>query len=256
MSALLFRRYVWLLDKISEASRSGGITFDEISRAWEFDSLNDRPGEPLAKRTFNNHIQAISEAFGIDIVCRRQGGYNYVIESEDNSKAGKMKDMLLNYLLASNIQLNQIDSPYMILPKINIRSNISSINPIFRAMTNQHKIKILWGWKDKGECCEDRWITLEPYYVKGYSGYLSDGGVQWYVFGRGEIMKALQAYDLDNIKEVIELNETFSRPTDTFDDIEYKTFHQPNSQMEDDDSLGVCIQCGKESQIDDNCADD
>jgi hypothetical protein len=42
MSAFLFRRYVWLLDKISEASRSGGISFDEISRKWEYDTLNDR----------------------------------------------------------------------------------------------------------------------------------------------------------------------------------------------------------------------
>ena len=77
MSAFLFRRYVWLLDLI--ASRDG-ISHKEISKAWEKSSLNDRLGEPLAKRTFNNHIQAISEAFGIDIVCRRQGGYKLTMK--------------------------------------------------------------------------------------------------------------------------------------------------------------------------------
>ena len=245
MSAFLFRRYVWLLDKISEASRSGGISFDEISRKWEYDTLNDRPGEPLAKRTFNNHIQAIGEAFGIDIVCRRQGGYNYVIESDDDSQTGDMKNMLLNYLLASNIQLSQINSPYMILPKINLSANISCINPTFKAISDQRKIKILWTWKYRSHT-EDRWIELEPYYIKGYTRVNSEEGVQWFVYGKGVNMGSLQVYNIDKIKEVVVLDEPFSRPADTIEQIERKTLSLTLDKKEDDDSFEALLYCDLE----------
>ena len=61
MAAHLFKRYVWLLEQISK----GGKTFNDISRAWEYSSLNDKPGTPLPKRTFNNHIEEIKEMFGL-----------------------------------------------------------------------------------------------------------------------------------------------------------------------------------------------
>ena len=238
MSAKIFNRYVWLLDLIASHD---GISYKKISNAWEKSSLNDRPGEPLAKRTFNNHIQAISEAFGIDIVCRRQGGYKYVIETTDDGAISKTKDMLLNYLLASNIQLKQIESPYMIMPEINLRGHISSIDPAFEAITSHRKIKILWGWVDGDVCMEDRWVELEPYYIKGYNGLFSKDGVQWHLYGKGGNKGALQVYKLDNIKEVVVLNETFCRPADSIEEIEYKTFHQPCSQTDDDDSFGACV---------------
>lgn len=77
MSANLFNRYVWLLEQVGRGSK----TFEDISRAWERSSLNDRPGESLPKRTFHNHIKEIGEIFKIDIKCNPHGGYKYRLES-------------------------------------------------------------------------------------------------------------------------------------------------------------------------------
>ena len=57
MAAHLFKRYVWLLEQIS----NGGKTYLDISGAWEYSPLNDKPGTPLPKRTFINHIEEIKE---------------------------------------------------------------------------------------------------------------------------------------------------------------------------------------------------
>ena len=92
MSAHLFRRYVWLLDQVNR----GGMTFKKISRQWANSSLNDRPGEPLALKTFHNHIEAIEEIFDLRIRCQRQGGYVYVLEKNENADTSKTQRELLD----------------------------------------------------------------------------------------------------------------------------------------------------------------
>lgn len=55
-TAVLFNRYVWLVDTIY---RAGHISFEEINEQWERSLLNDT-GEELPLKTFHNHKNAIS----------------------------------------------------------------------------------------------------------------------------------------------------------------------------------------------------
>ena len=81
MAKYLTRRYIWLIDLIR--SHPGGITFDEINRKWQKSIIND-DGEPMPKRTFHAHLEAILEEFDIEITCDRSDGYRYKIEDEIN----------------------------------------------------------------------------------------------------------------------------------------------------------------------------
>ena len=75
-TAVLFNRYVWLVDTIY---RAGRISFEEINERWQRSSLNDT-GEELPLKTFHNHKNAIQQMFDINIECDRRGGYLYYIE--------------------------------------------------------------------------------------------------------------------------------------------------------------------------------
>ncbi len=61
--AVLFNRYVWLVDTIY---RAGRITFEEINERWLHSSLNDTE-EDLPLKTFHNHKNAIQQMFDINI---------------------------------------------------------------------------------------------------------------------------------------------------------------------------------------------
>ena len=62
-TAVLFNRYVWLVDTIY---RAGRISFEEINDRWKHSSLNDTE-EDLPLKTFHNHKNAIQQMFDINI---------------------------------------------------------------------------------------------------------------------------------------------------------------------------------------------
>lgn len=235
MAAHLFNRYVWLLEQVS----NGGKTFQDISRAWERSSLNDKPGEPLPKRTFHNHIEEIREMFSLDIKC--QSGYKYVLQSNDDAGTlTKTQEKLLNQLIASNLIMDKNTAEYIIMPRVDISKHISDIKLICGAISQQRKIKFLWGWVS-GDCCmKERWVELEPYYINGYNDKFGKDNTVWYLFGVGS-RGAVQIYGLKNIKEITMLDDTFEHPHTPFEEVEYKAFHTPISQTDDDDSFEACI---------------
>lgn len=233
MPALLYKRYVWLLEQLSQ----GGKTYDEINYAWKISSLNDT-GEPLPKRTLHNHIEAIADMFGFNIRCHRQGGYKYVVEDSQNGTLPKAKEELLNQLLISNIQIEQQDEQYILIPRIEIHVDISKIKRIQESIARQRKIKILWGWVSGDRCMEDRWVEIEPYYIKGYILSLTE--TEWYLFGLG-VKGVVQVYELGNIKDIVMLEDSFIHPHTPFEEIEDTAFQTPISACDDDDSLYACI---------------
>lgn len=109
----LFKRYLWLYDKIAS---HGPITFRQISEMWEHSSLGD--GAPLPHKTFDNHRKDIEELFDIDIICnRRDNTYSVREDGEEspakirtlfNSAVTLQDAMAANKNLAQNIQLEPI----------------------------------------------------------------------------------------------------------------------------------------------------
>ncbi len=78
MAKNYFKSYIWLLETLQS---HGGLTLKELQSLWMRSSVNDERKE-LAPRTLYNHIQSISDIFGIDIECDRSDN-TYHIKNED-----------------------------------------------------------------------------------------------------------------------------------------------------------------------------
>ena len=219
--------------------RTGGIDYEGISRNWRENYRLNEYKEPLPKRTLQNHIKAIYDMFGIEIECDRKRYYKYVIKNFDNIEHSEMQRGLINHLLLSNIDMEQREKEYVIAPKVDVHRFIS---PILDAISLQQKIEIYWGWShcdfDDNEV-DDRWVEIEPYYIKGYFDNYKKC-TTWYLFGRGD-KGAIQVYELDNIKDVVMLEESFQHPHTSFEELEYEVQHIPGNLTDQDDSFGICV---------------
>ena len=98
-TAVLFNRYVWLVDTIY---RAGRISFEEINDRWKHSSLNDTE-EDLPLKTFHNHKNAIQQMFDINIECDRRGGYLYYIEHAEDMERGGVRTWLLNTFAVNHL---------------------------------------------------------------------------------------------------------------------------------------------------------
>ena len=202
MAVHLFKRYVWLLDLISQ----GGKTYEKISYKWEKSPLNDRPGEPLPLRTFHNHIKAIEEMFDIHIRCQRQGGYVYVLEGANGEELSDTQEALLHQLRLSNaIFSNTRLSPRIILDK---SLAYRYLNPLLAAMDESHRVKIYY-WRI-GESRNKRVeFTFEPYFLKQFSK-------EWFVVGRVVEDNTIRILLFDHIRKIETLDEYYAYP-ESFD---------------------------------------
>lgn len=80
----LFRRYIWLAQVIFDAGGEG-ITLSEVASKWERSILNFS-GEPLPRRTFQNHLEQIKSMFDIDILCNKSTFRYYIADRSDIGK--------------------------------------------------------------------------------------------------------------------------------------------------------------------------
>lgn len=201
MAANLFRRYVWLLDLIGH---SGGIRFKEISEKWENAQLNDRRGEPLSKKTFHNHINAIEEMFDIRIVCQRQGGYRYVLTGADGGELSDTQELLIQRLRISNALIaNPRLSKRFILDK---SLEFKHLNPLISVMDDSKRVKVYY-WRVGEQRDKQREFTLEPYFVKQFSK-------EWFVVGRVVEEDKIRVLNFTNIRKLEPLEESFEYPND------------------------------------------
>lgn len=199
MSAKKFNRYVWLLDLVA---RHNGIRFKDISHAWERSALNDIPGTPLPRRTFNNHIAAIKEMFDISIVCQRHGGYHYVLQSADGGELSEtqlqlLRQMRLSNALATNPKLNK----RIVLDKSVLYRHL---DPLLEVMEESRCVKLKFRRPE-----EDRVIRLEyifePYFIKQFKS-------DWFVIGRSVEENMIRIFNFRHFHPIEPLEMTFSYP--------------------------------------------
>ena len=122
MAVHLFKRYVWLLDLISQ----GGKTYEEIDCAWRNNYLLNDNKESLPKRTLHNHITAIKEMFEIEIECRKQGGYKYVLKGLLDGAMSEAQEAPLSQLRLSNLQMNMSLYPFLVLPTLRVNQYVTA----------------------------------------------------------------------------------------------------------------------------------
>ena len=217
MAKYLTRRYIWLIDLIR--SHPGGITFDEINLKWQKSILND-DGEPMPKRTFHAHLEAILEEFDIEITCDRSDGYRYKIEDEVN-EYGSIRNTLVDSLVLSNAVA---EMPAM-KNRVFISQSFSQKNiaVILKAMQNGRVIKVRYFLDDdikkikktKKAVKKDTNIDFIP---EAQTNIVEPYGITyhrfWFLVCRERSTSEMLVFACERFIEVEILEETYCYPED------------------------------------------
>lgn len=197
--AILFNRYIWLVDTIYRAER---ISFEEINELWQRSSLNDT-GEELPLKTFHNHKNAIQQMFDINIGCDRRAGYLYYIEYAEDMERGGVRTWLLNTFAVNHL----INESHHLKRRIlfeEIPSGQRFLTQIIEAMRDNLTLEIIHQsfWSDTASTFE-----VAPYCVKVFRQ-------RWYMVGCSMSDKRLRVYALDRIHTLRTIENTFVLPDD------------------------------------------
>ena len=196
-TAILFNRYVWLVDTIY---RAGRISFEEINAQWERSSLNDT-GEELPLKTFHNHKNAIQQMFDINIECDRRDGYLYYIEHAEDMQRGGVRTWLLNTFAVNHL----INESHHLKRRIlfeEIPSGQRFLTQIIEAMRDNLTVELTYQsfWNNTASTFE-----VAPYCVKVFRQ-------RWYVVARSLSDERLRVYSLDRIHELRMTENAFTLP--------------------------------------------
>ena len=198
-TAILFNRYVWLVDTIY---RAGRISFEEINDRWKHSSLNDTE-EDLPLKTFHNHKNAIQQMFDINIECDRRGGYLYYIEHAEDMERGGVRTWLLNTFAVNHL----INESHHLKRRIlfeEIPSGQRFLTQIIEAMRDSLTMDMNYQsfWNEKPTQFE-----VEPFCVKVFRQ-------RWYVVARSVTDGRLRIYSLDRIVSLQTTDHPFTLPDD------------------------------------------
>lgn len=167
MAKNYFKSYIWLLETLQS---HGALTLKEIKELWLHSAVNDEQ-KKLATRTFANHVSAIAEIFGIDIVCDRSHN-TYYIENLDDLGGNSVREWMLD-ALALNSLLNESATLRDRIIFENVPSRHKHLATIIQAIRDGKKMEIRYKSYRKPE--EDD-LIVEPYFLKEFKR-------RWYLFG-------------------------------------------------------------------------
>ncbi len=200
MAKNYFKSYIWLLETLQSR---GPLTLAQIRQLWRRSSVNEL-GSDLPARTFANHIEAISDIFGIDIVCdRRDNTYN-IVNEEDLDGTG-IRSWMLD-ALSLNSLLNESAGMKDRIFFENVPSSHQYLTTVIQAIRDNRKLKVRYqGYRME----EERTFELEPYFIREFKR-------RWYLYGHKDYDKDFKPhmYALDRMLEVDILPDTFKVPDD------------------------------------------
>lgn len=197
--AKVFERYKWLADLIQ---RSGGITLEEIQRAWDRSPLND-DGKALSERTFHRHKEEIEEAFNITIKCHKATN-KYYVENEDEVADGGVTDWMLSTIAVDNM-LNESRDLRDRIQFERIPGGREYLSVFINAMRDGTVLAMKYHNFKKGSSGE---MTIQPYFLKVFEQ-------RWYVVGKTSSHPGeLRTYALDRILSLEPTEEKFKYPKD------------------------------------------
>ena len=198
MAKNYFKSYIWLLETLQSR---GPLTLNQIKDLWMRSSINDE-GKELATRTFANHVAAIADIFGIDIVCDRRDN-TYHIDNEDDLGGGGIRDWLMEALSLSNL----INESASLRTRLLFESEPSShrfLKDIIKAIRDDRMLEVNYQ-SFKMNAPED--FLLEPFCLKEYKR-------RWYLFARDHNgnYKDPHSFALDRMYSVAVSERPFSVP--------------------------------------------
>ena len=198
MAKNYFKSYIWLLETLQTRGR---LTLSEIKNLWMRSSVNDEEKE-LATRTFANHVAAIADIFGIDIVCDRRDN-TYQIENTEDLDGHGIRAWMLD-ALSLNSLLNESAGMKDRIIFEDVPSSHQFLTPIIQAIRDCRKLKVRY---QSYKMNEERTFELEPYFIREFKR-------RWYLYGHKDYDKDHKPhmYALDRMLDVEVLPDTFKLP--------------------------------------------
>ena len=174
------KRYVWLIDLLQNNEE---MTFKDISKAWQEETLLNPKGEILPLRTFHNQIKAIKEIFDIEIYFRDRF---WQINPQSWIDMSKLKHSLLAKLSLNNAILDYEPLNGRIIYEENIIPDNEVVRTLTHAMINE--IRVILKYQPFGK--SEKTYSVEPYCLKMFNH-------RWYLLGNVREKKELRVFALD-----------------------------------------------------------
>ena len=198
MAKNYFKSYIWLLETLQSR---GPLTLNQIKDLWMRSSVNEDQKE-LAPRTFANHVAAIADIFGIDIVCDRRDN-TYSIDNEGDLGGSGIRDWLMEALSLNNL----INESASLRSRLLFESEPSShrfLKDIIKAIRDERMLEVNY----QGFSMDaPRDFLLEPFCLKEYKR-------RWYLFARDHHGKYKEphSFALDRMNSLTVSEKPFTLP--------------------------------------------
>lgn len=195
----LFKRYLWLVEIISNAGENG-ITLSDIQDKWMRSSINDE-GQELIDRTFHNHKNAILQQFDIEIKCNNQNCY-YIDREElyNNRIIDWMKDSIaVEELLLDS---KNIKDKILLEP---IPGGLEYLPVISKALKQKMRLLLDYQSFHTGKQRNSA-IAIEPLCLKLFRR-------RWYLLANNIAKNDKRIYALDRIQKLEITNLHFDYPS-------------------------------------------
>ena len=183
MAKNYFKSYIWLLETLQSHGR---LTLKELQDLWLRSSVNDEEKE-LAPRTFSNHIQAIADIFGIDIVCDRRDN-TYHIDNEGDIGGCDVREWMLE-ALSLNSLLNESAGIKDLILFENVPSSHKHLTTVIQAIRDKRVLEVKYRSFRKDH---DESLILEPWCLREFKK-------RWYLFAHHDGIEGVHMYALDRI---------------------------------------------------------
>ena len=200
MAKNYFKSYIWLLETLQSR---GPLTLAQIRQLWRRSSVNDE-GKDLPARTFSNHVGAIADIFGIDIVCDRRDN-TYYIENDGDMDGRGIRSWMLD-ALSLNSLLNESAGMKDRVFFEDVPSSHQFLTTVIQAIRDDRKLRVRYqGYRME----KDMTYELEPYFIREYKR-------RWYLYAHKDYDRDFKPhmYALDRMLEVEILPDTFRMPED------------------------------------------
>lgn len=194
----LLQKYIWLIQTFIRCGERG-LSLDELRERWY-----GRFGTEYARRTFNNHREAVEAVFGIRIECDRSSNRYFIrytddVKDENASSAWLINTFTLNNLLtlgkerlSGRVSVEEVPSGHRYLAEV------------MEAMTENRMIRISYR-KYTSETASE--YTLMPYAVK-------ESSRRWYIVAYCIERSQIRVYGMDRIERLETDERRFDMPRD------------------------------------------
>ena len=177
----LLQKYIWLIQTFIRAGQRG-LDLKELSVRWE-----NRFGSPYARRSFNNHREAIEEIFNIRIECDRSTKKYFIRYSDDISDENAASAWLVNTFTVNNMLSLGKERLSGRVSVEDIPSGHKYLAEVMDAMLENREIVIGYRKYSGSDISE---YTLRPYAVK-------ENLRRWYIVAFCIERQQLRVYGMD-----------------------------------------------------------